>query len=37
MVHGEEPSQQWFLSRFAQTLSGTEIIRPEPLVSVDLW
>jgi Cft2 family RNA processing exonuclease len=37
MVHGEEPSQQWFLARFAQTLNGTEIIRPEPHVPVDLW
>ncbi len=37
LVHGEEPSQQWFMARFAQTLSGTEIIRPEPHMPVDLW
>jgi Cft2 family RNA processing exonuclease len=37
MVHGEEASQQWFLARFAETLVGTEILRPESHVAVDLW
>jgi hypothetical protein len=37
MVNGEEASQQWFLARFAETLVGTEILRPESHVAVDLW
>ncbi len=37
MVHGEEPSQAWFSARFAETLSGTEIIRPDTHSPIDLW
>lgn len=37
LVHGEEPAQRWFASRFAQTLPGTEVIRPDRHQPVDLW
>lgn len=38
MVHGEEPSQSWFLARFRETLGkDTEIVQPEPHAPIDLW
>lgn len=37
LVHGEEAAQQWFLRRFAETLAGTEVIRPDVHQPVDLW
>lgn len=37
LVHGEEPAQLWFTRRFAETIPGTEVIRPEPHQPIDLW
>jgi Cft2 family RNA processing exonuclease len=37
LVHGEEDAQQWFLRRFADTLPGTELIRPDVHQPIDLW
>jgi predicted metal-dependent RNase len=37
LVHGEEPAQQWFINRFAQTLPQTEVIRPDRHEVVELW
>lgn len=37
LVHGEEPAQEWFASRFADTLPKTEVIGPELHQPVDLW
>ena len=37
LVHGEVESQAWFTTRFAETLSGTEIILPDTHQPIDLW
>lgn len=37
LVHGEEAAQHWFERRFAETLPGSEIIRPELHTPVELW
>jgi Cft2 family RNA processing exonuclease len=37
LVHGEEPAQNWFINRFRDTLSATEIIRPDTHQAVELW
>jgi hypothetical protein len=37
LVHGEEPAQNWFINRFRDTLSATEIIRPDTHHAVELW
>jgi Cft2 family RNA processing exonuclease len=37
LVHGEVESQAWFTARFAETLSGTEIILPDTHKPIDLW
>ncbi len=37
LVHGEEPSQMWFVQRFQETLPEVEIIRPDMHQPIDLW
>jgi Cft2 family RNA processing exonuclease len=37
LVHGEVESQAWFTTRFAETLSSTEIILPDTHQPIDLW
>jgi len=37
LVHGEEPSQEWFKARFNERIPETEVIRPMPGQPVDLW
>ena len=37
LVHGEEPSQMWFVNRFKDSIPDTEIIRPEMHMPIDLW
>lgn len=37
MVHGEESAQNWFANRFAETIPGTELIRPDTHQPIDLW
>jgi Cft2 family RNA processing exonuclease len=37
LVHGEVESQAWFTTRFAETISSTEIILPDTHQPIDLW
>jgi hypothetical protein len=37
MVHGETESQAWFQARFAESLTGTEVILPGLHEPVELW
>lgn len=37
LVHGEIPSQTWFENRFRETLPDTEVLLPEPHLTLDLW
>jgi Cft2 family RNA processing exonuclease len=37
MVHGEVESQAWFQARFAESLTGTEVILPGLHEPVELW
>ena len=37
LVHGEEPSQMWFVNRFKDSIPDTEIIRPQMHMPIDLW
>lgn len=37
LVHGEEPSQMWFVNRFKDSIPETEVIRPEMHMPIDLW
>jgi predicted metal-dependent RNase len=37
LVHGELPSQEWFIQRFRETVKDTQIICPEPQQMIDIW
>ena len=37
LVHGEEPSQMWFVNRFKDSIPDTEVIRPEMHMPIELW